>query len=249
MVSNSELSDSLFIGWDVGGWNCDHNPKSRDAIAVFDSHLTLVGKPWRGSLRLTINDSANSDEFIHNLLALCAVYPTAQPANVTLAIDTPLGFSAEFLELISGLGYAEPIGESATNNYLYRQTERYLFLQGLKPLSPIKDMIGSQATKGMHVLAKFAPRVLRCGVWSDGETLTVIETYPSACKRSTSVNALRQRIADQSIHHQDETDALTCALIAYLFAWVPEKLVAPFDSIPTSEGWIWVPVDILEVHS
>ena len=26
--------DTHFLGWDVGGWNCDKNGKSRDATAV-----------------------------------------------------------------------------------------------------------------------------------------------------------------------------------------------------------------------
>jgi hypothetical protein len=45
-------------------------------------------------------------------------------------------------------------------------------------------MIGSQATKGMHVLACFARKMAECGVWSDGSNLTTMEAYPSACKRS-----------------------------------------------------------------
>lgn len=28
----------LLIGWDVGGWNCDKNPSSRDALVVLDAH-------------------------------------------------------------------------------------------------------------------------------------------------------------------------------------------------------------------
>lgn len=57
----------------------------------------------------------------------------------------------------------------------------------MKPLSAIKDMIGSQATKGMHVLAKFAPKIERCGVWTDAAGFTVIEAYPSGCKGSATV--------------------------------------------------------------
>jgi hypothetical protein len=43
--------------------------------------------------------------------------------------------------------------------------------------------------------------------------------------------------------HGDLDDALTCALLAYLFAVRPETLVAPPESVPGSEGWIWVPKD------
>ena len=57
--------------------------------------------------------------------------------------------------------------------------------------TPIKDMIGSQATKGMHVLGRFAPIREACGVWTDGRMLRAIEAYPSACKRSACIEALR----------------------------------------------------------
>lgn len=33
----------LFIGWDVGAWNCDKNPISRDALVVLDSQRNLMG--------------------------------------------------------------------------------------------------------------------------------------------------------------------------------------------------------------
>ena len=71
------------------------------------------------------------------------------------------------------------------------RAERYLFEQSLSPPA-IKDMIGSQATKGIHVLARFAPKVVECGVWSDRSNLTAIEAYPSACKRSETIQALRR---------------------------------------------------------
>ena len=45
---------SFSIGWDVGGWNCDSNANSRDAIVILDDSLDIVGKPWRGSLREAI---------------------------------------------------------------------------------------------------------------------------------------------------------------------------------------------------
>jgi len=36
------------------------------------------------------------------------------------------------------------------------------------------------------------PKVVECGVWSDGRTLTAIEAYPSACKKSETIQALRR---------------------------------------------------------
>ena len=74
--------------------------------------------------------------------------------------------------------------------------------------------------------------------------LTAIEAYPSACKRSGLIQSLRQRVENQPRQDKDEMDALTCALMAYLFANRPEELIPPTGPTPASEGWIWIPKDI-----
>lgn len=243
-MSGASQPTAFFVGWDVGGWNCDKNTKSRDALVILDAALDIVGKPWRGNLRSHINSATTSGDWIRALFSLCHAEPPGDTAQVTLAIDTPLGFSEAFMHLTTELRHVEPVESSDTNPYLFRQTERFLFQNGLTPLSAIKDMIGSQATKGMHVLAKFAPHPISCGVWTDGTTFTALEAYPSACKRSATIQTLRQRYAP--LGHDDEEDALTCALIASLFAQQRETLASPSDAIPLSEGWIWVPSDAFE---
>jgi hypothetical protein len=214
--------------------------------------LQIVGKPWRGNLRTTINAATGAEAFIQALFALCGVYanlaletPATQPPvpRITLAIDTPLGFSQAFVGLATGLQCAEPIAQSARNPYLFRRTERFLFGHGLTPLSAVKDMIGSQATKGMHALAKFAPHRTSCGAWTDNRHLVAIEAYPSACKTSEAMAMLRQGYP--ALDHEDKTDALTCALVAYLFDQKREALAPPDASVPPGEGWIWVPGDVL----
>jgi hypothetical protein len=88
---------SFYIGWDVGGWNCDKNGKSRDAIVILDETLDLVGKPWRGNLRQCITDASGTGDWLRALFGKCqAPCPDAQPA-ITMAIDTPLGFSEAVL--------------------------------------------------------------------------------------------------------------------------------------------------------
>lgn len=251
-MTQPHLAPPFYIGWDVGGWNCDNNSKSRDAIVILDAGLQVVGKPWRGSIRATLNAATRAEAFIHGLFALCGA-PVAltlkagaeqSPApRVTLAIDTPLGFSQAFVGLATGLQCVEPIGQSGSNPYLFRRTERFLFEHGLTPLSAVKDMIGSQATKGMHALAKFAPHRASCGVWTDSRHLVAIEAYPAACKTSPTMAALRHGYA--ALDHEDKTDALACALVAYLFDQRKEVLAAPDESVPPSEGWIWVPRDAL----
>lgn len=254
-------STPLFIGWDVGGWNCDRNPASRDALVALDADRRLVGKPWRGNLRRMINESETTEQFVLALLKLCHIH-TAEHATpqVLLGIDTPLGFSKPLIDLITR-GLAVPtVGQSSSNPYLHRRTEHFLFERGLYPLSPIKDMIGSQATKGMHVLARFAPIKQRCGVWTDGQLMRAIEAYPSACKRSANIELLRAPFyLDQAVgevghrsfvpgmEHVDVQDALTCALLAWTFANRPQWLVQPEESIDPLEGWIFVPEDGLRV--
>ncbi|AZZ95498.1 DUF429 domain-containing protein [Hahella sp. KA22] len=254
----------LYIGWDVGGWNCDSNSKSRDALAVLDNQRNLLGKPWRGNLRTVINQAATTAEWIQALLDCCEV-KWALPA-VTLAIDTPLGFSLALQQLITGGAPVDRLDESAANPYLFRFTERFLFQHGLTPLSVVKDMIGSQATKGMHALAKFASRRKSVGVWEGDGQLQAIEAYPSSCKHSDLMATLlepfcserrsdKQPIRDHwrdaafiaNIDHDDKRDALICALIAWLFVNQPEQLQQPEPGTPLSEGWIFVPRDGLDV--
>lgn len=239
-TNSNTLPIRYFIGWDVGGWNCDKNPRSRDAIVILDSALEIVGQPWRGNLRREINTVATTGEWIASLFALCAADPPGEHLDVTMAIDTPLGFSDEFVRLVTHLTcVAEPIECSNTNPYLLRKTERHLFEQGLSPLSAVKDMIGSQATKGMHVLAKFAPRIESCGVWTNGQGFRAIEAYPAACRKTAVIGKLLGGC--QKLLPDDLEDARVCALIASLFATDRNALEAPGADVPLSEGWIWVP--------
>lgn len=253
----------IYIGWDVGGWNCDRNANSRDALVVLDAQRRLLGKTWRGNLRSVINQASSTEEWIQSLLRCCQVeWQGSAPPKVVLAIDTPLGFSLAFQQLITCQGLADTIDDSACNPYLFRHTERYLFQHGLSPLSAVKDMIGSQATKGMHALAKFAPQQPSPGVWAGGDQLLAIEAYPSACKNSpTTAGLLTPFIVEQPfdvkqtasiwqgatfvdvIDHDDKRDALVCGLLAWLFANEPEKLQPPDANTPLSEGWIFVPRD------
>ncbi len=230
---------SFYIGWDVGGWNCDKNGKSRDAIVILDDTLNLVGKPWRGNLRQCITYASETSDWLRALFGKCqALYPDVQPA-ITMAIDTPLGFPESFVNLITGKGFVEADKLSGQNRYLFRQTERHLHQQGLAPLSAIKDMLGSQATKGMHALAKFAPITESCGVWTEGAGFRAIETYPAACRKSKAVSEFLS--SRPPLGHEDKDDARICALIAYIYATNPSLLTAPPFDVPAGEGWIWIP--------
>jgi hypothetical protein len=238
-------SDSFYVGWDVGGWHCDSNPKSRDGVVVLDAALAVSGTPWRGNLREAINRARTGEEFIEEVASVCETTPLSKASEVVLAIDAPLGFSQQFVELVSrSYAVQNDVGIISGNPYLYRETERFLFEHGITPLSPIKDMIGSQATKAQHVLARCTPIVRSCGVWSDSGRLTAIEAYPASCRNSTLLKSyLTNR---KPMRHRDLDDALVCSLIAFMYATRREDLQQPDLRTPVSEGWIWVPKDVLK---
>ena len=231
----------MFIGWDVGGWNCDKNSKSRDALVVVDREGTQIGQPWWGNLRETINAAASAQSLVAGILDLCEIRQPADSAQATLAIDAPLGFPEALAKLINGGTTASSIEESAANPYLYRFTERRLVAEGLTPLSVTKDMIGSQSTKAMHVVARFCPELVEPGVWSDKNCLQVIETYPTLCRRRTGSTREADVTAKQG-RRADICDAVICARIARDFAVHRDKLEAPQPESPLSEGWIWAPL-------
>ncbi len=99
----------FFIGWDVGGWNRDKNPKSRDALVILDDALRIVGGSWRGNLRAAINASGATRDFVNRIFGLCAAETPSDAVPATLAIDTPLGLSREFVRLVTRSEASEPV--------------------------------------------------------------------------------------------------------------------------------------------
>jgi predicted nuclease with RNAse H fold len=236
-MSDAARPVKFFVGRDVGGWNCDRNDKSRNAVVILDETRAIVGRPWRGNLRTQINAANSANAWIKALFDLCGAKTTDTSTHVYLAIDTPLGFSDAFIKLVTELRAVKALNESRTNPYLFRATERILFEKGATPLSAVKDVIGSQATMGIHVLAKFAREIESCGVCTDGNSLNVLEVYPSACRNSAALTNLRAKY--DPLGQEDKDDALTCALIANLYAAQRDLLAAPDRDIPAHEGWIW----------
>lgn len=232
-------SDQVFIGWDVGGWNCDKNPNSRDALVVLDGTGAGIGQPWRGNLRETLNTATTAADFLAAILTLCKMPVPTSPGAI-IAIDAPLGFPAAFAQLITGGAALTQIGQSAANPYLYRATERRLVAEGVTPLSAVKDMIGSPSTKAMHAVARYT-RPIAPGVWSDGTHLILIETYPALC-RSRARGLFNKLATATTTREIDILDAEICAQIAMAFVQRPDWLEPPPPDLPTLEGWIWAPL-------
>ena len=95
-------------------------------------------------------------------------------------------------------------------------------------------MIGSQSTKGIHVISKFAQKITSPGIWSDDDKLRIIETYPSINREIENSSSLQQK-------NKDLKDAYICAEIARRFDKDPkhDDFVLPPKEIAEVEGWIW----------
>lgn len=247
-----------YIGWDVGGWHCDNNPRSRDALCVLELERdgpTLIGAPWRGNLRPELNQNEGPN-LVQAILGLCHV-KVSRPFEAVIAIDTPLGWPLSATQLFSGGPNVEVPEDFRQNAYLFRETERFLSCRGFKPLSAVKDMIGSQSTKGLHFLRAIRSQAVRAGVWEyrqEDTNIIVIETYPSPCEKSATFRRLfysveqagpfqNQTATRGKAHRDDVRDALRCAVIAWLYAEEARCLASPGPATCLSEGWIWIPQD------
>jgi hypothetical protein len=223
------------IGWDVGGWNCDSNGNSRDALVILSAEGHQLGAPWRGNLRDVLNDAREASDFVKRLRQLCQL-PEPVPPRIVLAIDAPLGLPAALIALHQGEAACMLPAMSGQNPYLFRLTERRLAEEGVTPLSAIKDMIGSQTSKAMHCVRRFAPQRLEPGVWGDAQRIEMIETYPALVRRRQGREKPIGTPAEIDI-----ANAQLCAEIALAFAIRRDSLEPPVDELDPEEGWIWAP--------
>jgi len=244
------MSD-LFLGWDVGAWNCDRNRESRDALCALEAGASgpvVVGTPWRGNVR-DLLVAHEGDALLGALMKRTGVL-IEDGRHLTIAIDTPLGWPTRMLELVTTGAVVDVPPEADKNPYLFRKQDLALFAQGHRPLSMVRDMIGSQSTKGIHFLQRARLTPAAVGVWSR-ESIVALETYPAAAVRDLEIARLTAKLfADllaretkprSEVWQADVRDALSCALVAWLHRHRPEGLDAPGANANTPEGWIWLP--------
>lgn len=248
-----------YLGWDVGAWHCDSG-RSRDALVLLeleDGGLRRLGTPYWGNLRETI--ALGTPQAVLKEL-LRHVDPQAGPFDrLVIAIDTPLGWPEAYQALLHGKRAPAVPEEMAKNPLLFRYTERWLSVNAKRfqskkgrksPLSAVNDMIGSQSTKGLALLAALGLRVDDEGVWHGnvGETQVVaIEAYPAPCRGSSSLRRVRRVVSPRlNKPNADKKDALTCALVGAMYDSDVRELAKPPVALPPDEGWIWVPGDRIE---
>lgn len=245
----------VFVGWDVGGWHCDKNASSRDALviaALHDREVVVVGKPWRGNLRSVLM-ADTGPMLLSAMLGLCGL--DAEPVTeIIIAIDTPLGWPSAMMRLAQGGATSSVSAADGENPYTRRATELALIQRGYAPLSAVRDMLGSQSTKGLHFLRAASLQEVSCGVWRradrTGRSTTAIETYPAVALQMDSLRTLQAEVLDRTEGglrtggkplHDDIRDALACALVAYLFSETPALIEPVPQRVPDGEGWIILP--------
>jgi len=259
--------EKYYIGWDVGAWHCEDTGKgSKDAITILDANRHLIGSIWEGNLteviRKTVieNEAKRTSFFIEEIFSLCeAKAEYKKDASFCIAIDTPLGWTKSFLELLTMWSYNKNndvlnIGNMRTKNenrLLTRETENLLG----GALSAIQDQIGSQSTKAMYLLSSFKPSRPFTGVWkTESPKLTIIETYPAPCMRSLDFIQHMENIIQnkETIFSADKFDSLICANLAWCFGNPPTptlqsvQIGSPVAGIDPAEGWIFTPENILD---
>jgi hypothetical protein len=253
-----------FIGWDVGAWHCQEDgDSSKDAIAVLDENLRLIGL-WEGNLGDQLVEKhasglAAANEFLDFVMSKCTPSGNDKPISYhhfILAIDTPLGWPRAFLNLVRHfstktvparkVSKSFPLSSKIANPLLHRKTETLLG----KALSAVQDQIGSQSTKALFLLRDIGAVRAGCGVWNvDGANLSIIETYPSPCLRSLQfIEFLTSLQAEKEVDSGDKFDGIVCAAAAFAFSR-PESsniLLFPSTDIDSAEGWIFRPNDLIK---
>ena len=245
-----------YIGWDVGAWDFKESSDSCDAVVILNAEKVLQGEACRTSLKNIIINSEDVESFLKAIFQLCGEEKSyTDDIKVVIAIDAVLGFSDSFKNLIMNMKSSSAgLNNHKTNPYLYRKTEIFLSERDSTPLSALTHMIGNQATKAMHVIAKFAEKPKKLGIWkSKSGNVTFIETYPSTCRDVYDLECvlhfgeLQERkkgdkISKPEYRRRDLSDAYKCARIAYEFENSPSTLHKPKDAntqISNEEGWIW----------
>jgi hypothetical protein len=182
-----------WLGWDVGAWHCQSGA-SRDALVLLAADLgqapRLVGRAWRGNLRTTLN-GPRGPGLLAALLRLVGAADLPL-RRLTIGVDTPLGWPDAFRALLGGELPAQIPSTKAENPLIMRQTERVLCAAGLRPLSPVQDLLGSQSTKGLVALGALGMAPRTPGWWTGalgGVELAAFEAYPTPCRRSARVEA------------------------------------------------------------
>ena len=289
------MCKTYYVGWDVGAWECPNTKfaaRSQDCITILDEDGKLLFA-WMGNIycppknnngdtklkdetktpfKLTpLINSLIGDE--NNIIHKSNYFSKIDEKDILfIAIDAILGLpnlATSLFNLNENEKNTDNV-EDITKKYLFRLTERNL-PKHKSPLSVLKDMLGSQATKALFTLRywnfKWNAQEF---VWKMGNHIA-LETYPSAAYDNViHMNDKMEIEWNNVINANDEppkiqlnpakdiksrwldlNDSIICAKVAQKYkiylaplGAIDDPLRAPSDNekaIAGQEGWIWLP--------
>ena len=278
---------TYYVGWDVGAWECPNTKfaaRSQDCITILDEGGKLLFA-WMGNIycppKNNNGDAKLKDEtktlfkLINSLIGdeNNIIHKSNDFSKIDendklfIAIDAILGLpnlATSLFNLDENEKNTDKVEDIIKNHkkYLFRLTERNL-PKHKSPLSVLKDMLGSQATKALFTLRywnfKWNAQEL---VWEMDNHIS-LETYPSAAYANViNMNDKMEIEWNNVFNANDEppkiqlnpakdiksrwldlNDSIICAKVAKEYK--ENNCLSPSlgeeDEAAKQEGWIWLP--------
>lgn len=256
------MSDPLVvsIGWDVRGWRSKEQATAVLGIFPETPKVRWLGIsplfPFKPGTPLGFDSlvvPAVGEEGA-DLIRNCPV--------ITIAIDAPLAFPADFIRLIEGEAITQiPTKREIDNPLAYRACEHWVHdAHGKKPLSSSFDKLGNNATLAMSICNSLREEGFSV-VPQDGDLNrhTAIEVYPGITK--VGPKKINRAIPPVDAHippnlepGTDQYDAAICAIMGAVYGGGGSVLSLPDLGMPLvemnpTEGWIFsFPPDYLKQY-
>lgn len=243
-------NDIISIGWDVRGWQ-----SKQQATAVLKVSIESNKYEWLGVSELfsfTQGEKPSLDELLRPAVGEGLSQQLLTNEMITLAIDAPLGFSQDYINLLQGKNPNINVPTSEIENTLaYRDCERWVAQNyDKKPLSGAFDKLGNNATLAMSIAENLKQDdFVLIPQKANNADRSVIEVYPGICKAgkqrvSLAISSIARILPSEVIPGTDQYDAAICAVIGALYSGASQVLDIPMlepipNNINLKEGWIF----------
>ncbi|WP_088035472.1 DUF429 domain-containing protein [Evansella clarkii] len=239
------------IGWDVGGWMGTNHGIAVCSWDTASKKVSWHGTPFETGLPdsgiLSLDKLLSGSEIDENLLA-------DNDTLTVIGIDAPLGFPAEFINLLNGQPSQIVRPEKEIFNPLaYRAADQEIYERfRKKPLSASFDRIGNNATLAIAHARRWEREnnftVYPTKIEEADMNRIIIEVYPALVKSRRDGDAAEwmiKHIPGNVFPGTDAYDACICALYAIALGsdgQLLPKLKRPpehLKDLVMQEGWIY----------
>lgn len=159
----------------------DREPYTAGVTALLSLGIDLASQPLKTAAALLEWTEGGSElQLLQANMSDAALLPLARQAQV-VAIDAPFGWPLAFVEAVNGavaFAWPHPPGwpNALRDRLMYRQTERHLIQDGLRPLSASTDKIALPTLRCAGLLQDL-------GVTDRSGAQGIFEVYPQASLR------------------------------------------------------------------